>query len=80
MAGCMQHFTNCLQKFMNHSDKPYSWDSELESFVGEMNKAVTGHRDSIAGSGMSYKDFSTALPEALKLLPAVITPTAMVEK
>ena len=65
---------------MNHSDKPYSWDSELESFVNEMNKAVTGHRDTVAGSGMSYKDFSAALPVAVKLLPAVITPTSMAEK
>ena len=52
----------------------------MESFVMEMNKTVTGHRDMIAGSGMSYKDFSAALPEALKQLPAVITPTAMAEK
>lgn len=74
VAQGVEHFTQCLATFMNKDGGPYDWQEELDAMTAKWNKLVLGHKDTVPGSSMNFKDLRDKLPEFLndEVLPKII--------
>lgn len=78
VSQSVEHFTKCLDKFLNKEGGSYAWNAELNAITGLWNKLVLGYKDNIPDSEMSYKALNDALPNVLtdSNLPASIEEVA----
>lgn len=63
-----------MNSFTNKDGGSYAWSNELEAMSAQWNKLVTGNKDQVPGSEMSYGDLSAALSKFVNkdVLPAEI--------
>ena len=74
VSQSVEHFTKCLDKFLNKEGGSYSWSAQLNSMTGVWNKLALGYKENIPDTEMSYKALNDALPQVLTdaVLPAEI--------
>lgn len=65
VSQSVEHFTKCLDKFLNKEGGSYAWSAELNAITGLWNKLALGYKENIPDSEMSYKALNEALPDIL---------------
>ena len=80
ISQSVEHFTKCLDKFLNKEGGSYAWSNELNAITGLWNKLALGYKENIPDSEVSYKALNEALPNILtdSNLPAEIKQVASV--